>query len=67
MKALLRQDLKKVAYHFAKVWFHYASGAEPTLHERIALHAMIPEDPTRLGIADLMTKVMIRVITDNSR
>ncbi len=67
MKALLRQDLKKVAYHFAKVWFHYASGAEPTLHERIALHAMIPEDPSRLGMADLMTKVLIHVMRNDTR
>ncbi len=58
LKNLLLTDHKKVAYNFAKKFFEYANGYEPTLKQRIELFEMIPDESQECRLKDLITKVV---------
>lgn len=59
LKKLLISDHKKVAYNFAKKFFEYANGYEPTLEQRIRLYSMIPDSPKDCRLKDLIVKVIM--------
>ena len=59
LKKLLISDHKKVAYNFAKKFFEYANGYEPTLHQRIDLYGMIADSPEDCRLKDLIAKVIM--------
>ena len=62
LKKLLASDERKVAYNFAKKFFEYANGYEPSLKQRIELLAMI--DPNDCRIRALVTDVLVYSITE---
>jgi len=53
-KKILRKDHKKIAYNFIKKFFEYANGYQPNLRQRLDLYSMIPEDPKKCKIRDLL-------------
>ena len=57
LKKLLVLDERKIAYNFAKKFFEYANGYEPSLKQRLELLAMI--NPTGCRIRDLVTNVLV--------
>jgi len=59
LKKVLLSDHKKVAYNFAKKFFEYANGYEPTLQQRIDLYGMISDNPDDCRLKDLITEVML--------
>ncbi|MEC9123203.1 MAG: DUF1585 domain-containing protein, partial [Verrucomicrobiota bacterium] len=59
LKKILLSDHKKVAYNFVKKFFEYANGYKPNLKERLDLFAMIPEEPERCRMKDLITKTLV--------
>jgi hypothetical protein len=59
LKKLLISDHKKVAYNFAKKFFEYANGYEPTLKQRIDLYGMIADSPEDCRLKDLIAKVIM--------
>ncbi len=58
LKKTLLADHKKVAYNFAKKFFEYANGYEPTLKQRIELFEMIPDQADDCRIRDLISDVI---------
>jgi hypothetical protein len=59
LKKILLSDHKKIAYNFAKKFFEYANGYEPTLKQRIELFDMIPDKADDSKIKDLISAVII--------
>lgn len=57
LKKLLVSDERKIAYNFAKKFFEYANGYEPSLKQRLELMAMIAPDDCRMR--DLVTDVLM--------
>ncbi len=57
-KAALLRSHKKIAYNFAKKFFEYTNGYEPTLKQRLDLFAMIPDDPQKCLLRDLLRSVL---------
>ena len=53
-KKILRKDHKKIAYNFIKKFFEYANGYQPDLRQRFDLYSMIPDDPKKCKIRDLL-------------
>ena len=53
-KKILRKDHKKIAYNFIKKFFEYANGYQPDLRQRLDLYSMIPDDPKKCKIRDLL-------------
>ena len=58
LKKILLNDHKKIAYNFAKKFFEYANGHQPTLKQRIDLHEMISNQAEDCRIKDLVTDVL---------
>ena len=59
LKKILLSDHKKIAYNFARKFFEYTNGYEPSLKQRIDLYAMIEEQPEDCRLMDLITRIMI--------
>ena len=53
-KKILRKDHKKIAFNFIKKFFEYANGYQPDLRQRLDLYSMIPDDPKKCKIRDLL-------------
>ena len=53
-KKILRKDHKKIAYNLIKKFFEYANGYQPDLRQRFDLYSMIPHDPKKCRIRDLL-------------
>lgn len=49
LKKLLVADHRRVGYNFAKSFFEYANGYEPSLRQRLAILAMTDSDDVRVG------------------
>ena len=54
LKKILRKDHKKIAYNLIKKFFEYANGCQPDLRQRFDLYSMIPDDPKKCKIRDLL-------------
>lgn len=65
LKRLLLRNHKKIAYNFAKKFFEYANGYEPTLKQRLDLFAMIHDDPEKCRLGDLVRRVLVYSIVDS--
>jgi hypothetical protein len=59
LKKALLSNPKKIAYNFARKFFEYANGVEPTLKQRIDLYAMIDDHPKDCRLKDLIARVII--------
>ena len=59
LKKVLLSDHRKIAYNFAKKFFEYANGYQPSLKQRVALLDMIAEDPNDCRIKDLVIGVLV--------
>jgi hypothetical protein len=57
-KKILRKDHKKIAYNFIKKFFEYANGYQPDLRQRLDLYSMIPDDPKKCKIRDLLISTL---------
>ena len=62
LQGLLLSDLSKVVYHFARMWFEYVSGDQPSLKQRLDLMRIIPENPAEARIADVMSDILLQVL-----
>lgn len=65
LKRLLLRNHKKIAYNFAKKFFEYANGYEPTLKQRLDLFAMIKDDPEKCRLGNLVRRVLVYSILDS--
>ncbi len=63
LKRLLRSNHRRVAYNFAKKFFEYVNGHVPTLKQRLALLAMLSDDPERCRMKNLVTDVLLYSLT----
>ena len=59
LKKILLSNHKKIAYNFIKKFFEYANGYKPSLKQRIDLFALIPEEPNKCRMKDLITKTLV--------
>lgn len=59
LKKALLSNHKKIAYNFARKFFEYASGYEPSLKQRIDLYEMIENDAENCRLKDLLTRIVI--------
>lgn len=59
LKKALLSNHKNIAYNFARKFFEYANGYEPTLKQRIDLYAMIDDHPKDCRLKDLIARVII--------
>lgn len=59
LKKILLSDHQKIAYNFARKFFEYTNGYEPSLKQRIDLYAMIEEQPEDCRLKDLITRIII--------
>ena len=59
LKKILLSRHRMVAYNFAKKFFEYANGFEPTLKQRLDLFKLIPEEPERCRMRDLIVDVLV--------
>lgn len=65
LKRLLVADQRKLAYNFAKQFFEYANGYEPSLQQRLALLGMIPDEDCHLR--DLVVKILVESFAGESK
>jgi hypothetical protein len=63
LKKILLSNHKKIAYNFIKKFFEYANGYQPSLKQRIDLFALIPEEPNKCRMKDLITKTLVYSLT----
>lgn len=65
LKAILLSEAQNVAYNFARKFFEYANGYQPSLAQRIDLLDMLgnPED---CRMRDLVTSILIYSLTGNT-
>lgn len=59
LKKILLSDHQKIAYNFARKFFEYTNGYEPSLKQRIDLYAMIEDQPEDCRLKDLITRIII--------
>jgi len=59
LKQILLSRHRKVAYNFAKKFFEYANGLEPTLKQRLDLFELIPEKAENCRMRDLIADVLV--------
>lgn len=59
LKKALLSNHKNIAYNFARKFFEYANGVEPTLKQRMDLYAMIDDHPKDCRLKDLIARVII--------
>lgn len=59
LKKVLASDPKKFAYNFARKFFEYANGYEPTLTQRLALYKLIDEPAENCRLKDLVANILI--------
>ena len=59
LKEFLLADHRKIAYNFAKMFFEYANGYQPNLHQRIDLLRMIPDKTEDYGLRNLISDVLV--------
>ncbi len=67
LKKILLLDHKRVAYNFAKKYFEYVNGYQPTLRQRISLHALIPFQAQDCRMGDLIKDVLVYSLTGDRR
>ena len=67
LKQILLTSHKQVAYNFAKKFFEYANGCEPTLGQRGDLYEMIPDHTEDCRMKDLITSVLAYSFTGDHR
>ena len=65
LKKLLLSDSRKIAYNFARKFFEYVNGHEPSLKQRLALLAMIKPHDCRMK--DLVTDVLVYSVSGDSQ
>lgn len=65
LKKLLVSDEHRIAYNFAKKFFEYANGYQPTLKQRLDLLDKI--NPNGCRIRDLVTDVMLYSIASSAK
>ena len=59
LKKVLLSEHRKIAYNFAKKFFEYANGYQPSLKQRLDLLDMIDEKPEDCRMKDLVTEVLV--------
>ena len=57
-KHILKLIDKSVAYNFIKKFFEYANGYQPDLPQRLDLYSIIPNDPKKCKIRDLLIRTL---------
>ena len=58
LKRVLLTNKRKIAYNFAKKYFEYANGHEPTLANRLKLWEFLEGGPERARLKTLVTEVL---------
>ena len=66
LKKLLRLGHRQVGYNFAKKFFEYANGCEPTLKQRLALLTMLSKEPDKCRMKDVVTDVLVYSLLEQS-
>ncbi|MCR9197684.1 MAG: DUF1588 domain-containing protein [Planctomycetaceae bacterium] len=64
LKKLLLSDHRRVGYNFARKFFEYANGYAPDLTQRLALLAIIDEQPHQCRMRDVVTNVLIYSLSE---
>jgi len=59
LKQVLLSNHKKIAYNFARKFFEYANGYEPTLKQRMDLDAMIEDNAEDCRLKDLIARILV--------
>lgn len=59
LKKVLLANERKIAYSFAKKFFEYANGYQPTLQERLHLWNFLGRNPENGRLQDLITEVIL--------
>jgi mono/diheme cytochrome c family protein len=67
LKEFLLSDHRKIAYNFAKKFFEYANGYQPSLRQRLNLFDQIPTDAHECRTKDLVTEVLIYSLTQEAK
>ena len=58
LKKVLLSDHRKIAYNFAKKFFEYANGYQPSLQQRLDLLERIPVEPQDARMKDLVIETL---------
>ena len=64
LKRVLLSDHRKIAYNFAKKFFEYANGYQPSLEQRLDLLDLIDEKPEDCRMKDLVIDVLMYSVTE---
>lgn len=64
LKKVLLAEERQIAYHFAKTFFEYANGCEPTLTRRLHLWNFLGEDHANLRLKNLITEVLVESLNE---
>ncbi|MDG2220863.1 MAG: DUF1592 domain-containing protein [Rubripirellula sp.] len=67
LKELLLTDHRRVGYNFAKKFFEYVNGYAPSLEQRLALMAMINDQPNDCRMKDVVTAVVVESMSEKTR
>lgn len=59
LKKLLLSNHKKIAYNFARKFFEYVNGYEPTLKQRLDLYAMLEDRSENCRMKTLIKRIVI--------
>ena len=67
LKNFLLSDHRKIAYNFAKKFFEYSNGYQPSLRQRLDLFEQIPTNAQDCGMKDLVADVLIYSLTQEAK
>ena len=67
LKAALLEDHRKIAYNYSKKLFEYATGEQPSLSQRLALHRQIPDEADRCGLKELTIDTLLFALTETQQ
>ncbi|MFT5125461.1 MAG: hypothetical protein ACI9TH_004552 [Kiritimatiellia bacterium] len=67
LKKILLSDHRKIAYNFAKKFFEYANGYQPSLQQRMELFERIADKPDDCRMKDLVTDVLVYALDGESK
>ena len=59
LKQLLLSNQRTIGYNFAKKFFQFTNGYTPNLKQRLALLAMLDENPDKCRMKDIVTDVLV--------
>ncbi len=67
LKKVLLTNKKKIAYTFARKYFEYVNGIEPTLSQRLHLWNFLEKEPGRERLKDLITEVLVYSLRESNK